>query len=388
MNIRLPAGRMWRLLMVCAACGMVALLLSCGDDNPATPNDDNPPPNNTGIPPVPAMTDPDTDPPTRSTTATVVRTASDFAPVIDAAKCDWVIEARGRFESASGGWIDCNGEWQDLWTGNAWSDGSDAIPAYHGCFDACGLLTNYCPDDWALAIEDWPPDTRFVFMKDGVKDPMPNTLVWDAPEKEICRENLPLIGCINKVHITVRYHGTGPAVGKAPYIKRERFWVAVPWGTGALVERTTGDESITLTTKYTTGCSRTQTESFAYSLGASVGAEYKGIKAQVEGSITKTFGSSFTVTEEEERSVSKTLNGEAGKRTCFVMWVLMEQYCFVDREGNPYEDPNYEFDPGFYDDGGDCWYAFRACGTQYEIGKYVFDLTSNELVSSEYLPVD
>ncbi|HEX6791576.1 MAG TPA: hypothetical protein VF247_09730 [Candidatus Krumholzibacteria bacterium] len=375
-----------RRILLCAAVGAMVLASSCGDDNPTTPND-NPPPQNTGIPPVPNMLDPDTDPPTRSETLSVIRKASDFAPLVDAANCSWVIQGRGRFESASGGWVDCYGEWQNLWSGTAWSNGD--IPDYHGCFDACGLLTNYCPDNWTLSIDDWPSDTpRFVFLKDDVKDPMPNMIEWDAAEVEICRESLPVIGCINKVWITARYQGTGPAIEKAPYIKRDRFWMSVPWGTGAMVERTTGNESIALSSTYTTGCSRTETESFAYSLGATVGAEYKGIKAEVEGSITRTFGSSFTVMEQEERSISKTLQGEAGKRTCFVMWVLVEQYSFVDKDGNPFVDPNYVLDPGFYDEAGDRYYAFCVTGTQYEIGKYIFNLETNQLVSTEFLPVN
>jgi hypothetical protein len=378
---------MWRVAVICAACALLALVPACGDDDPVKPPD-NPPPNDTGIPPVPVMTDPDTDPATRSTVRSVVRKASDFAPVIDGAFCSWEITGRGRFESFSGGWIDCSPpNWESLYTGVAWSDGRDAIDDYMGCFTACGLLTNYCPESYSLDIENWPEDTRFVFMKDDIKDPMPNTIEWNAPEKEICREELPLVGCINKVHVTIHYRATGQPVDKTPYLRRDRFWVAIPWDTGAMVERTTGDESITLTSTYTSGCAQTQTESFGYSLGATVGAEYKGIKAEVEGSISHTFGSSFTVTEQTEESVSRTLQGEAGKRTCFVMWVLIEQYSWVDGDGNPYSDPNYIFDRGFYDEGGDAYYAFQSCGMQYEIGKYVFDLDTNQLVSMERVPL-
>lgn len=81
------------------------------------------------------------------------------------------------------------------------------------------------------------------------------------------------------------------------------------------------------------------------------------------------------------------MQGEAGKRTCFVLWTLYEQYRFVDQNGNPYTDPNYVFNPGFYDAGGDSYYAFRYCGAQYEIGKYVFNLTTNALESEEYIAV-
>jgi len=367
-------------------CGLVALTFSCGDDNTVAPPGNEPPPNN-DIPAVPTMTDPDTDPPTRSNTLSVIRKASDYAPLVDRAYCSWVVKGRGRYETASGGWIDCYGSWKELYTGDAWSDGSDAIPDFHGCFGACGLVTNYCPSSWELSIDDWPSDTRFVFMKDDVKDPMPNTVEWNSPEANICRENIPILGCISRVHITINYKGTGQPIAKTPYMRRDRLWVATPWESGAIVERTTGNESITLTSTYTTGCARTETESFAWSLGASVGAEYKGVKAQVEGSITKTFETSFTVMEQEEKSIAKTLQGEANKRTCFVLWVLVEQYSFVDQAGKPFTDPNYAFDPGFYDAGGDKYYAFQVSGMQYEIGKYVFDLTTNELVSTEFIPV-
>jgi Insecticidal Crystal Toxin, P42 len=215
---------------------------------------------------------------------------------------------------------------------------------------------------------------------------MPNMVEWDGAERSICRESI-FGACISYVHVQLHYEGTGPAVEKRPYLHRERFWVATPWESGAFVERTTGNETITLTSTYTAGCAKTETESFAWSLGASLGLEYSGLKASVEGSITKTFETSFTVTEQEERSISKTLQGEANMRTCFVLWVLVEQYSFVDQNGNPMTDPNYEFDPGFYDEGGDAYYSFQSCGSQYEIGKYIFDLATNELVSAEYIPV-
>ena len=379
------AGCWRRGILLNIMCGLVAMSFSCGGDDTVAPSGKEPP-QNTGIPAVPTMTDPDKDPLARSNSISVIRKVSDYAPVIDRALCSWVVTGQGRYETLSGAWIDCYGDWMTLYTGTAWSDGSEALPAFHGCFDACGLVKNYCPSSWELAIDEWPSTTRFVFMKDGVKDPMPNTVAWKKPEQTICREDTWL-GCISYVHVTVAYNGTGQPIQKAPYIRRDRFWVATPWEGGALVARTTGDATITVGSIYTSGCSRTETESFAWTLGATVGGEYEGLKAEINGSITKTFETAFTVSEQEEKSISKTLQGEPNKRTCFVLWVLVEQYSFVDKDGKPFTDPNYEFDPGFYDAGGDKYYAFQTCGTQYEIGKYVFDLTTNELVSMEVIPV-
>ena len=380
------AGRLRRGLLLGLLCGMLVLLFSCGDDDPVTPGGGGTPPPSNDIPAVPTMTDPDQDPPVRSNTLSVIRKSEDFAPVIAKAFCAWDITGRGRYETLSGGWVDCFGDWMDVYTGTAWSDGSDAIPSFTGCFDACGLVTDYCPQGYALTIDDWPADTRFVFLKDNVKDPMPNMVEWDGPENSICREVL-FGACISKVHVMLHYEATGLSIAGTPYMRRDRFWVATPWEGGAIVARTTGDEAITVSSSYTAGCSETETKSFAWSLGASVGLDYKGVKAEVEGSITKTFGTAFTVMEQTTQTLSKTLQGEANKRTCFVLWVLVEQYTFVDKNGNAFTDPNYEFDPGFYDEGGDKYYAFQSCGTQYEIGKYIFNLTTNELVSAEYVPL-
>jgi hypothetical protein len=133
------ATLLWRGLPVLVMCGLLLLVLSCGDDSTTAPTDE-PPPVNTGIPAVPKMTDPDLDPPARSAILGVTKKSSDFSPVIDRAYCSWLIKGYGTFESLSGGWIDCDGDWETLYTGNAWSDGSDAIPAYEQCFDGCGLL--------------------------------------------------------------------------------------------------------------------------------------------------------------------------------------------------------------------------------------------------------
>ncbi|HEU4365930.1 MAG TPA: hypothetical protein VFT13_10765 [Candidatus Krumholzibacteria bacterium] len=164
-----------------------------------TPGGGNEPPPANDIPAVPTMTDPDQDPPARSSTLSVIRKSEDFAPVIAKALCTWDITGRGRYETLSGGWVDCFGDWMDVYTGTAWSDGSDAIPPYDGCFAACGLVTDYCPQGYALTIDDWPADTRFVFLKDNVKDPMPNMVEWDGPENSICRESI-FGACISKVH--------------------------------------------------------------------------------------------------------------------------------------------------------------------------------------------
>jgi hypothetical protein len=364
MNICILTARQLRPGVIAGIfCGLVALSLGCGGDDTVSPI----PPDETGIPDVPVMTNPDQDPPMRSQTVSIVAKSCDFAPRISKAHGSWKITGRGTYEAAAY-WEDCPGAPQDLYTGSAWSD---RIPPFTGCFAGCvdivpPVLTHlpYCPViengqayDLALRPEgpEWPDGMRFVFIKEFNKDPSP-TATWDAPRHEICRVSGPIVGCISKVHIFKHYEVAGAPIEKTPYMCRDRFWMAIPWQSGAIVERTTGNETIALTSTYTSGSSRTETESFAWTLGASVGADIKGVQAQVQGSITRTFETAFTVKLEETVSISRTLQGEANRRTCFVLWVLVEQYSFVDSEGKEFTDPNYELHPGFYDQGGDKHY--------------------------------
>jgi hypothetical protein len=117
----------------------------------------------------------------------------------------------------------------------------------------------------------------------------------------------------------------------------------------------------------------------AYTLGAAIGAAGEVLSAAVSASLTKTFSTTVTVSESETQSFSRMLEGSAGKRTCFVLWVLYEQYSFANADGTPFTDPNYVFDPGTQDPGSSRYYDLQIAGGQAEATAYVFDMASGKL---------
>ena len=361
---------------LCLSALLIFIYYACSDNgNPTAPT--NHLPDDEGLPSVPVLTSPDAELPARSETRSIAKPAFDFAPRISRALADWYVRGYGIYEEWPT-WIDCSGDWRDLCGGDGGGTTVEGwnheLPSAHGCFDACGLVRPFCPDSWDVKFDEFPNEARIVFWSDGVADPTPNPVKWTTNSPSICKDYDPIFGCVSKVIIRSEYTVTGKAIEKKPYIRRDRFWVPKTWESGSIVYQMSGDNEVWQKSQYTTGSSLTQTESFAWSLGASVGAEYKGLKAQIEGSITKTFEESITVSEEMTVSVDKHLKGDAGKVTCHVLWVLVERFTFVDKNGDRFSDLNYVFHAGFPDGVvQDLYYDFEMQGTREHLAKYVFD---------------
>lgn len=362
------------LLMVCL-CALLAGFAACSDDDTVAPTTTGPPPDNgDALPAVPVLASPTADPPARSETVTRTRPAYDYAPRIKTALVDWHIRAHAVYEEAPT-WIDCSGGWRDLFGSSVQPvrEWNDVIPPVSGCFGACGLVARYCPQSWPVKFDEWPADARIHFISEGVTDATPNTVQWMTQSPNYCRIDIWPVGCVSRVRVRTEHNATGPAIQDAPYLIRERFWEIKEWESGALVHRIDGDSETWMKTEYSTGCDRTETESFAWTLGASIGAEFKGLAAQIEGSITKTFETSITVSERNTTSVDKHLKGVAGKTTCHVMWVLVERYRFIHKNGDRFDDPNYVLHEGFHDPLSDTYYDFEIRGTQEHVARYTFD---------------
>jgi hypothetical protein len=117
----------------------------------------------------------------------------------------------------------------------------------------------------------------------------------------------------------------------------------------------------------------------SYTLGGEIGAAGEVLSASLSASLTKTFSTSVTVSESATKSFSRELDGTEGKRTCFVLWVLYEQYSFAHEDGTPYEAPGYTFDPGTKDAGSARYYQLQIAGGQAEATAYVFNMDSGKL---------
>jgi len=360
-------------VMVVVLCALLFAVISCSSDDGPVGTGGGTLPNEEGIPPIPVLSSPNDDPPERSTTLSLAKPAYTYMPQIVRGKAVWRVAGYAEYEDAPF-WVNCTGDARDLynWDGSVTTEiWNDAIPDATGCFDGCGISLPHCPASWQVKFYSWPTEQRFAFVWDGQAVSNPE-MVWEVWSETLCRVTNP---CRSKVRVFSAYVAEGKPLEKVPHLRRDRFWVAKEWESGAVVHRITGDNETRMKTQYTTGCDNTQTESFAYTLGASFGADYNGLSGTIEASITKTFTTSITVSEQTMTSVEKILRGDAGMITCHIMWVLVERYTFVDENGDRLADPNYVFTQGFQDPVTDTWHDFEITGTQEHVAKYVFDDT-------------
>jgi len=366
--------------LVMCICALFAFVISCGKDDGVGPTSIPPVDEGDDLPPVPTLSGPNDDPPMRSELVYKTRKAIDYAPRVSTALVDWWIRGYGIYEEWPT-WIDCSGGWRNLCGTQAAPDHlwNNEIPSATGCFGACGLVSNYCPDSWVVKFDEWPDDARITFITDGVTDTSPDAIKWLRNSSSICKASLPLIGCSSKVIIRSEYNVKGGPLDDTPFLRRERFWVAKPFNNNVYVHRITGDNEVTEEWQYMTGSEETHTESFAWTVGASIGATFKGLSAQIEGSVTKTFEESVTVSESATTTTTRLLKGDAGKVTCHILWTLVERYRFVHKNGDAFTDPNYVLHPGYYDATADTYFDFEIQGKMEHLAKYVFDDTGRLL---------
>ena len=145
-----------------------------------------------------------------------------------------------------------------------------------------------------------------------------------------------------------------------PYLKRERFWVASPitdTGVGSGPLFWIIDEAIsskTFSASYTRGVATTETRTTSFALAVSVegsmgkASKLKSIAGSLSGSYTQSSESSKTVSEATETKTTTTIEGIAGKEILLQVWHLVERYTITDRNGEPFQDPNYRFKDEFF----------------------------------------
>ena len=128
------------------------------------------------------------------------------------------------------------------------------------------------------------------------------------------------------------------------YLRRDRHWElkALEGGAGdylLIYPQTEGQVS----TSYSSGITRTETEEFGRSLTAEVGLDFKILSARVSGTLSETFSSSLSVSDSKTETFTKIVRGKEGKVLQFMVWELVEVFRFCDAEGNPVVSDNYVF---------------------------------------------
>lgn len=135
------------------------------------------------------------------------------------------------------------------------------------------------------------------------------------------------------------------------YLMRERQWELDSFDGGAF-HLIASNQRVTLTESRTEGSSRTEITSFGTTFTAGGGIDIAGLSANIEKTLTETFSTSVTVTEERTRQVSIDVAGEPGMLIDLRLWRLIDTYSLVDEHGNALTDPNYVFN---HSDGSMSW---------------------------------
>jgi len=128
-----------------------------------------------------------------------------------------------------------------------------------------------------------------------------------------------------------------------PYLQLVRYWQRV-----GDVESYAGGSTTTITREVTQGSSESSTTSFTESISVEVESEAGGLFASASVSASTSFTSTqeFSSTESTETTEtwSFSVSPESGTNMTYTVWQLVEEFRFVDSEGNLYDTPKYEFD--------------------------------------------
>jgi len=302
-------------LVMIAACGTDAVGPETGDNG----TDSDPLPADAPQLPVPAG--PLADVAASSDTLTVIQPlATDFHPRVLRVRGDWTLQARQcafqAFPGVCAQWWPWEtfapvlDTWNDQIPPQRFSVTNDMIPMIHKA--ALGGIGRI------LLFEDGATVTPAVVHLTG-------TGTVGGDDYETKKDLKPV------------------TMTETVYLRRDRYWERQQLSSGVgdylLVS---GDTEASLSTTYSTGTSRTETEEFGRSVTATVGLSYGPLAASVSATLSESYSVSTEVREDKSETFTRTVRGSPGKQTRFMIWALTERYTFTDANGDPFTDPAYE----------------------------------------------
>lgn len=188
------------------------------------------------------------------------------------------------------------------------------------------------------------PDTMYTLDRCGDDSPIHR---YPLIEDDAIDDN-PLIGLVvpgrsgcppSDVHMIPAY----PLAGR-PILQYVRYWVRLD-----AVEYYAGGVEISVDRTVTTGMSETHAQSFTKTLGieASIsGSWFVSFSVTVRTEFEWSESSETTYSEEHSVTNSFTIHPEADKNVGYAVWTLVEEFRFVDENGDPFTDWGYTFDGG------------------------------------------
>lgn len=145
-----------------------------------------------------------------------------------------------------------------------------------------------------------------------------------------------------------------PLLTNSVYLKRDRYWKRLRLGgDGNNLKSIRVDPGSTFEVSYTrtqgTSYSQSQTLTHTLSGEVSLADPSEVVGAKLGKSLSEAFETSIVLTEESSVTVTRTMTGIEGKTVIYSVWTSVEHYEVVDRDGNPYTDPNFTFKLGSTD---------------------------------------
>ncbi len=186
------------------------------------------------------------------------------------------------------------------------------------------------------------PLTDFVPTVTNAKNEEGNDVVTSSSEERV---QLVLNG--NPTPSPTFNEQSTPPLENTPFLQLVRYWKRL-----GPVQRYSGATTTTITRSYTQGSSRTETSSFAFTLGVSTTVSGDALFASTSVTVSAEFSAEFEeeVTISESVTESNTFEVAAGQdeNIVFTVWQLVEEYRFVTNGETagawiPFEDPHYTF---------------------------------------------
>lgn len=317
--------------------------IGCSDSTSPDTSGGNGDPEPVDWPVIPQPSAPYEDTAPTSDTLTVIHPlTTNYRPNVVRALCSWSGNSIYWTHSYAGF---CDQTYSDpimlINLADCWSNAIAPLD-YSGC-----SFPGYCCPSGPIDISRAEPYGRVLLLEDGgIVDPVEwasiHEAIWTG-SYHFCPESF----CGFAVHwIELNLRGQLRPIEEPVYLRRDRYWQRV-WiaDENSYFKVLIGDTEYDLTVSYTSGTSTTETETFGRSVTTSGGLDFGFLKASVEVTISQSFSTSVTLSEETTVGETYKVFGEDGKYVQFQVWEGVEIFTITDAEGNPYTDLNYVFEP-------------------------------------------
>lgn len=152
------------------------------------------------------------------------------------------------------------------------------------------------------------------------------------------------------IDIQVESGGTYPVapmraypLADRPILQYVRYWARLGG-----VEYYAGGVETSVERSVTTGMSETRAESFTKTLGMEAslsGSWFLSFSVSVRTEFEWSESTETTYSTEETTTETFTISPEPDKNLAYAVWTLVEEFRFIDENGDPFTDWAYEFDP-------------------------------------------